>query len=122
MQVLLKTPQKTPKSILKQPGSECKRRRVLLISPEKTPPKNGHDEVESDPEDEVATGLKNVDTNGETCLVEAQPCFKPAPPRTPNIRGTPQTRVGFMNSCLHLFLDLGNNSDSTHELFCYYRK
>ncbi|KAL5967946.1 hypothetical protein TSMEX_004297 [Taenia solium] len=92
--VLLKTPQKTPKSILKQPGSECKRRRVFLISPEKTPPKNGHVEVESEPEDELETGLKTVSTNSETCLVEAQPCFKPAPPRTPNIRGTPQTRGG----------------------------
>ncbi|VDN99452.1 unnamed protein product [Rodentolepis nana] len=34
--VRLKTPQKTPKSILEQPGSECKRRRVCLISPERT--------------------------------------------------------------------------------------
>ncbi|VDK33232.1 unnamed protein product [Taenia asiatica] len=99
--ILLKTPQKTPKSILKQPGSECKRRRVFLISPEKTPPKNGHIEVESEPEDELETGLKTANTNSETCLVEAQPCFKPVPPRTPNIRGTPQTRVGFMFSLSH---------------------
>ncbi|KAL5103808.1 Laminin subunit alpha-2 [Taenia crassiceps] len=91
--VLLKTPQKTPKSILKQPGSECKRRRVLLISPEKTPPHRGCFEVESEPEDEAGTGLKTVETNSETCPVEAQPPFKPAPPRTPNIRGTPQTRT-----------------------------
>ncbi len=35
IQSLLKTPQKTPKGILKQPGSECKRHRVLLVSPEK---------------------------------------------------------------------------------------
>nr|VZH97615.1 unnamed protein product [Spirometra erinaceieuropaei] len=33
---LLKTPQKTPKGILKQPGSECKRRRVLLVSPDRS--------------------------------------------------------------------------------------
>ncbi|EUB59560.1 hypothetical protein EGR_05587 [Echinococcus granulosus] len=90
--VLLKTPQKTPKSILKQPGSECKRRRVLLISPEKSTPKSGCFEVEPELEVELQAGSKTVDTNSETCLVVAQPCFKPAPPRTPNIRGTPQTR------------------------------
>uniref|UniRef100_A0A0X3NVT6 Uncharacterized protein n=2 Tax=Schistocephalus solidus TaxID=70667 RepID=A0A0X3NVT6_SCHSO len=34
---LLKTPQNTPKGILKRPGSECKRRRVLLVSPARSP-------------------------------------------------------------------------------------
>uniref|UniRef100_A0A183TMF9 Myosin_tail_1 domain-containing protein n=1 Tax=Schistocephalus solidus TaxID=70667 RepID=A0A183TMF9_SCHSO len=36
-QNLLKTPQNTPKGILKRPGSECKRRRVLLVSPARSP-------------------------------------------------------------------------------------
>ncbi|VDM25422.1 unnamed protein product [Hydatigera taeniaeformis] len=101
--VLLKTPQKTPKSILKQPGSECKRRRVLLISPEKTTPWDGYFEVESEAEDNQETELRTVDTTSEACPIEAQSCFRSILPRTPNIRGTPPTRVGFKFALLHLF-------------------
>nr|CDS29886.1 conserved hypothetical protein [Hymenolepis microstoma] len=88
--VLLKTPQKTPKSILKQPGSECKRRRVLLISPERT------SEIEDTPE-EQKTELFHVDSM-ETVDLDATPdrggtSKLHLATRTPNSRGTPQIRV-----------------------------
>ncbi|VUZ52364.1 unnamed protein product, partial [Hymenolepis diminuta] len=88
--VLLKTPQKTPKSILKQPGSECKRRRVLLISPERT------SEKEDTPETQKNEIFKF--DSMETVDLDATPERDGAPklhlvPRTPNGHGTPQIRV-----------------------------
>lgn len=86
----MKTPQKTPKSILKQPGSECKRRRVLLISPERT------SEKEETPEAQKNEIFKF--DSMETVDLDATPERDGAPklhlaPRTPNGHGTPQIRV-----------------------------
>ncbi|VDL61875.1 unnamed protein product [Hymenolepis diminuta] len=83
--VLLKTPQKTPKSILKQPGSECKRRRVLLISPERT------SEKEDTPETQKNEIFKF--DSMETVDLDATPERDGAPKLhlVPNIRKTPST-------------------------------
>ncbi|BHF82662.1 hypothetical protein SprV_0802580100 [Sparganum proliferum] len=69
---LLKTPQKTPKGILKQPGSECKRRRVLLVSPERS----------ASPPPRVETAVYDVIDLDD----EPEPRSRPI---TPKIRRTP---------------------------------
>lgn len=89
-QNLLKTPQKTPKSILKQPGSESKRRRVLLISPEKEPEmQEPLIQPQQSCNDEISFH-EAADDDSDRCNA---PPVTPAVSRTPNIRGTPLSRV-----------------------------
>ncbi|VDD81383.1 unnamed protein product [Mesocestoides corti] len=83
---LLKTPQRTPKSILKQPGSECKRRRVLLISPEK--------DMDMDRQcEEFEADIDIVEREDDGFIPATRPPVTPAPWRTPHFRGTPETRT-----------------------------
>ncbi|VDN15403.1 unnamed protein product [Dibothriocephalus latus] len=83
---LLKTPQKTPKGILKQPGSECKRRRVLLVSPERSP--SPPPRVEP-----VDYGVIDLDS-------EPEPQSRPITPRirrTPIVGGTISSQTRNLN-------------------------
>ncbi|KAG5442864.1 hypothetical protein CSKR_105188 [Clonorchis sinensis] len=70
---IMKTPQKTPRSILKQPGSACKRRRVLFAQPSDNKISNTVSVTDIDSDD----GLLSQD------LLEATP---PCPNKTPDIR------------------------------------
>lgn len=106
----MKTPQKTPKSILKQPGSECKRRRVLLISPEKenlVTHSTNHtaDEATKDTNPESISDRCDMNESGNVELIDSDSdthshtldCVPP-PPRTPSARNTPQPRVRSMET------------------------